>query len=116
MKETARTFMQSCKRPQGVLYQNDVACSQEQNLICAKTGDQAGLCTCDSNKYFDNDLNKCVDLKLASKSCQSSEECRKDLGLACLNGICKCKREDYYWNDTLACSMLFYYKSIIFFN
>lgn len=96
--------MKTCQRPQGTF--DDSACSTTQNLICANTGDLAGYCTCASNQYFDKTQNKCLSMKIASKSCISSVECRQDLGLSCVNGICKCKT-NYYWNDTSACSMIF---------
>ncbi len=93
--------MNSCLRPQGI-YDNS-ACSSAQNLICQRTGDLAGYCTCSQNQYFDTNKTKCVDMKLVSKSCQKSFECRQDLGLSCVNGICSCK-SNFYWNDTSACS------------
>jgi hypothetical protein len=94
--------MERCLRPQGSY--DDSACSSAQNLICQQTGDYAGYCTC-SNKYqyFDTNQTKCIDMKIASKYCQKSFECRQDLGLDCINGICKCQ-STYYWNDTSACS------------
>ncbi len=101
-QETVRGYMKSCRRPQGSY--DDTACSSAQNLICQQTGDQAGYCTCSNQyQYFDSNQIKCVDMKIASKLCQNTFECRQDLGLYCLNGICTCK-SNYYWKDTSACS------------
>jgi hypothetical protein len=93
--------MKSCLRPQGIF--DNSACSSKQNLICKRTGDLAGYCTCNTYEYFDISQNKCLNMKIASKSCNSSVECRQDLGLSCVNGICECKK-NYYWNDSSACS------------
>ncbi len=98
-----RGYMEKCQRPQGTF--DNTACSSSQNLLCQSTGDFAGYCTCNINQYFDKNQNKCLSMKIASKQCNSSVECRQDLGLSCVNGICKCKI-DYYWNDTSACSLV----------
>ena len=97
-----KTYAQSCIT--GDQSYEDAACSQVQNLLCSKTGDTAGLCSCPILNYFDTTSSTCTSQKMNNNTCASSTECRNDLGLSCIAGECDCQKSSYWSTNMLTCS------------
>ena len=102
--ESRRTYLQSCLTEQNSF--NDKVCSTQQNLICATSGQLAGLCSCQTNFYFNALALQCEAQKLNSDECTSITECRSDLGLNCINNICQCSSEHFWSTASVSCGTI----------
>jgi hypothetical protein len=94
--DSYKTYLQSCLTQQGEF--SNVSCLASQNLQCATNGQNAGLCSCNTNFYFDTTSSSCVAQKFNTQLCLSSIECRNDLGLNCISGQCQCF-STFYWSS-----------------
>jgi hypothetical protein len=72
-------------------------CDSTKTLNCPLVGNNAGICTCENLFYWEALLEKCVEQKTNNGSCNSTLECRVDLGLICeLNNTCTCSSNSYW--------------------
>jgi len=95
--DSYKTYLESCLTQQGEF--SNISCLASQNLHCATKGQNAGLCSCNTNFYFDAANSRCVAQKLNNQTCSSSVECRNDLGLNCTLGLCQCL-STFFWSLT----------------
>jgi hypothetical protein len=74
-----------------------------QNTFCNNS-----VCTCSSLKHFNSKQNSCIDQSLINQSCSLSTDCRVDLGLICVSGICQCDSTFQFWFGSSCTNYLLY--------
>ena len=109
-KDNKRSYLDSCLTAQGIF--DNSSCLTTRKLYCAKSGSQAGYCTCENLHYFDSALLLCKQQKLNGQSCLSTSQCRTDLGLRCTNGVCRCL-SNMYWSSSSVCSNISFFIIIL---
>lgn len=55
-------------------------------------------CQCESDEYFFEPTLKCLNRSYFMEPCKSSETCREDLGLGCIENKCQCSSELKFWS------------------
>lgn len=58
------------------------------------------ICNCSAFFYFEISNNTCIAQVMEGESCFDNKTCRGDLGLICLNNVCKCESKKQFWNST----------------
>lgn len=72
-------------------------CESSQKTSCLYFESQY-VCGCYVTDYWNSTEKKCLVRKVMGELCTTSEECREDLNLECINGTCTCNTFRY-WNN-----------------